>query len=134
MFRDGFETPPGPVLYLPFDGDTTDYSPSGTDGINSGATLTTDRSGAPDSAYHFNNTGTQIYVPDTASLDVIELTLSFWFNVSSLDSYREVVNKIGLNGNISFGAEYRQGDELVIWNRALSKTEVASLYLNGGKP
>lgn len=107
IFTDGFESPlPVPSLYLPFDGDTSDHSPNGTDGTNTGATLTTDENGNPDSAYFFNGTGTEIFVPDADSLDVEQITLSFWFNMASTDTARELVNKFGTNGDISFGTEF----------------------------
>lgn len=97
----------GLALYLPFDGDTQDLSPNGTDGINSGVTWTNDAQGAPGNAAYFDGSGSQVYVSDTPSLDPDYLTLSFWFNLASFDEARELVNKIGSNGDISYGSEIR---------------------------
>ena len=97
-FQDGL------ALYMPFDGNTDDLSTNQTDGVNTGATLTSDKDGNPTNAYFFDGSGTQIYVPDTESLDVTNIALAFWFRPSALAQYNNLVNKIGGNGNISFGS------------------------------
>lgn len=97
----------GLALYLPLNGNTSDASTNGTDGVNSGAVLTSDRNGNLNNAYSFDGSGTQIYVPDTPSLDVTNLTVSFWYKPSATASISELVNKFGGDGNISFGSELR---------------------------
>jgi gliding motility-associated-like protein len=47
----------GLVLYLPFTGNTLDASGNGNHAANSGATLTTDEAGTPNSAYYFDGSG-----------------------------------------------------------------------------
>jgi len=101
------------ALYLPFGGDTEDHSTNGTDGVNAGATLTQDRLGQASSAYAFNGSGTQIYVPDASALDVTNLTLAFWFKVSSHATVSELVNKFGGSGNISYGTEIQDSDRKI---------------------
>jgi hypothetical protein len=106
VFRDGL------ALYLTLDGDTIDCSTNQTDGINAGVTFTNDWSGSPTNAAYLDGTGAHVYVPDAPSLDVTNLTLSFWFNVASHDGARELVNKFGVNGNISYGSEIDSGGTL----------------------
>jgi hypothetical protein len=101
------------ALYLPFSGSTEDSSTNQTDGVNSGATLTTDRSEQAASAYAFNGSGAQIYVPDAASLDVTNITLAFWFKVTSHATVSELVNKFGGGGNIAYGTELPGSDQKV---------------------
>lgn len=104
VVRQPLDLSEGLALYLPFDGNTGDSSTHGTDGVNSGATLTSDRNSDPTNAYFFNGSGTQIYVPDVASLDVTNVTLAFWFRPGVLAQYNNMVNKFGRSGNISFGS------------------------------
>ena len=101
----------GLALYLPFSGNTVDHSTNRTDAINSGATLTADRTGQASSAYAFNGSGGQIYVPDAATLDVTALTLSFWFKVAAHTTVSELVNKFGGGGNIAYGTEIQGYDQ-----------------------
>lgn len=100
-FMDGLQ------LYLPLNGNALDSSPNGTHGINSGVTWTSGYNGAPNNAGFFNGSGTQIQVLDTPSLDPSVMSMAFWFNLSSYDGARQLVNKIGPNGSISYGSEIR---------------------------
>lgn len=50
----------GLVAYYPFNGNANDESGHGNNGIDSGATLTTDRFGKPNSAYSFDGTSSFI--------------------------------------------------------------------------
>lgn len=60
----------GLVAFYPFSGNADDDSGNGNHGSVQGPTLTEDRNGQPDSAYHFADGSDVIAVADSASLDV----------------------------------------------------------------
>jgi hypothetical protein len=77
----------GLVGYWPFNGNANDESGNGLNGIVTGASLTTDRNGAANSAYNFDvshwswgSGGDKIFIPFHASLNVSNITVSAWFN------------------------------------------------------
>ena len=77
-------TIPSVVLYCPFDGDASDLSGNQNDGQVKGATLTSDRFGALDSAYYFD--GVDDYIAfDPAGLPMGDSprTISAWVKVES---------------------------------------------------
>ncbi len=75
----------GLVGYWPLSGNTNDISGNANNGVNNGATLTTDRFGNTNSAYLFNGTSSYINVPNSASLQFNGgITFSTWFNASSI--------------------------------------------------
>ena len=62
-----------------FSGNANDTSGNGLNGTVNGATLTTDRDGNANSAYHFNGTGQNISVADNNLLDFTDkFTIEFW--------------------------------------------------------
>ena len=76
----------GLVGWWPFNGNANDESINTNDGTVNGATLTTDRFGAVDSAYSFDGVDDWIGVLHNASIDfdiAQEYTISLWMNVSS---------------------------------------------------
>jgi hypothetical protein len=69
----------GPVGEWKFDGNAKDSSPNANHGTVTGATLTTDRKGQANSAYHFNGTTDHITVSSSAVLNPTdEVTVEFW--------------------------------------------------------
>ena len=58
----------GLAAYYPFTGNANDLSGNGHNGTVTGATLTTDRFGNPNSAYSFNGTSSYIYAGNISSL------------------------------------------------------------------
>jgi hypothetical protein len=68
----------GLVAYYPFNGNVSDESGSGNNGIVNGASLTTDRFENPNSAYYFNGVSDFIKLPGT--FDLPERTVNLWFN------------------------------------------------------
>jgi hypothetical protein len=67
------------AAYYPFNGQANDESGHGNHGTIIGATLTADRFGRPDRAYHFDGTDDYIEVPDSDSLDLtFEASISLW--------------------------------------------------------
>ena len=59
----------GLIAYFPFSGNANDASGNGNNPVFNNATLTTDRSGNPNSAYYFNGVDNYIQIPNSTSLD-----------------------------------------------------------------
>jgi len=94
----------GLVGYWPFNGNANDESGNGNDGINSGATLTTDRFSNPNSAYIFDGVNDKIEMDYV--FDFPERTISGWFNLSQFSATIQaiIVNDYAAlaNGHIIF--------------------------------
>ena len=71
-------TTDGLVAYYSFDGNADDQSGNAHDGTVYGATLTTDRFGAADSAYSFDGIDDYISVDYAAAFQLPVITLSAW--------------------------------------------------------
>lgn len=92
----------GLVAYYPFNGNANDESGNGHNGTVTGATLTTDRKGNANSAYHFNtnqyiNTGANI---PTAINSTAKLTISAWVKTSSSSDFHSIIVSRNGTGNI----------------------------------
>lgn len=71
------------AAYYPFSGDAQDASGNGNDGIVTGASLTTDRFGHPDSAYHFDGIDDYISVRYDSSLSFPhDMTAAAWIQTT----------------------------------------------------
>ena len=69
----------GLKAYYPFTGNANDVSGNNNNPVFNNATLTADRVGNPNSAYHFNGTSSYMQVPNSASLNTTnKLSLSAW--------------------------------------------------------
>ncbi len=66
------------------DGNTLDSESQQLHGVNTSATLTTDRFGNPNSAYAFNGTNSQIEFP--VDFDLNAITINLWFKAESSNS------------------------------------------------
>ena len=88
----------GLVAYYPFNGRAVDESGFGNHGVLNGATLTRDRFGYPNQAYHFDG-ASSILVADSKSLNPTNgLTISVWFRADNWDGYGpRLVSKGGYN-------------------------------------
>jgi hypothetical protein len=72
------------VAWYPFNGNANDESGNGNNGTVNGATLTTDRNGNLNEAYHFNGSQQTILVANSTSLSSMsEMTFSCWVNPES---------------------------------------------------
>ncbi|NOY51636.1 MAG: T9SS type A sorting domain-containing protein [Chlorobi bacterium] len=79
-------------LYYLFNGDATDLSGHGHDGVVYGATLTTNRFGQEDGAYEFN--GFSNYINSNSTFDFVERSVSLWvspYDISGITPYNHVV-------------------------------------------
>ncbi|MBL0057141.1 MAG: beta-propeller fold lactonase family protein [Chitinophagaceae bacterium] len=77
------------VAYFPFNGNAIDESGNGNNStyLGTGVTLTTDRFGNANKAYHFDGAvGSYIRVP-AGNFPTTDRTVSFWFNAERLDYY-----------------------------------------------
>lgn len=69
----------GLKAYYPFNGNANDASGNNNNPVFNNATLTADRSGKPNSAYHFNGINSFMRIPNSASLNFGNtITLSVW--------------------------------------------------------
>ena len=74
----------GLVANYPFNGNADDVSGNGNNGLVFGATLTSDRFGNPDSAYHFGGGGDYVLIATSPSLNITgDLTIAAWVYLSS---------------------------------------------------
>lgn len=71
------------IAWWPFNGNANDEGGSGLNGQVNGAILTTDRFGNSKSAYSFT-TDQDITIPNSADKNLYPLTISLWYNVSSI--------------------------------------------------
>ena len=97
----------GLAAYYPFNGNASDASGNGNNGVVNGATLTTDRLGQANSAYDFNGTGDNIMVNASSSLDVGAgngLTLAAWINPYDLSVQRPIAEWV--DSNLQVGAHF----------------------------
>jgi len=72
----------GLVAMYPFNGNANDMSGNGNNGVVTGATLTTDRFGNPNSAYYFPGSNSVITVPNNSSLNALPLSVNVWFKTN----------------------------------------------------
>ncbi len=91
------------VAYYPFSGNANDSSGNGNNGINSGATLTTDRFGKSNSAYHFEG-GASVQIPELFADTVSAFTFAAWVMKDSMDYDTHEILYKGLDqGEASLG-------------------------------
>jgi hypothetical protein len=79
----------GLVAFYPFNGDASDLSGNGNNGVIDGAALTSDRFGNEKSAFSFNGAGNTI-LANVKNMPVIDSPLSFswWFYTDSLAVFK----------------------------------------------
>ena len=69
----------GLVAYYPFNGSAKDESGNNNNPVFNNATLTADRFGNPNSAYHFNGINTYMMIPNQPGINMNnQITLSVW--------------------------------------------------------
>jgi len=97
----------GLIAYYPFNGNADDESGNGYDGTVNGATLTTNRFGDADSAYHFDGNDdielTDFSVPETFSI-------SLWVDPASIDISQCIIGKHSSSGDNLFVFGLWDGD------------------------
>lgn len=83
------------TAYYPFNGDATDESDNTSNGVVTGATLTTDRFSGSNKAYNFAGTGH--HIDSTIGAVTTPYTVSFWYK-PTIDMTTGGDSVIGLNG------------------------------------
>jgi len=98
----------GLVLYLPLDGNTSDFSPYENNGVNHGAIPAADRFGRPGKAMQFDGNST-IVVPGTKELDLTNnKTVSCWMYIPSSETqlwYPTIIYKAESTQNNSYSLQ-----------------------------
>jgi hypothetical protein len=89
----------GLVAWFPFTGNALDASGNANNGTVHGATLTTDKNSAANSAYLFDG-ASYINIP-SASLKLATYTYSAWVNATSLPSYGSVALVFSMGDNVT---------------------------------
>ncbi len=93
----------GLVAYYPFDGNATDMSGNGHNGIVSGATLCADRNGKANSAYSFDGVNDYIKIPHHSALNFSnDFSIAFWVKSDSSAGTRVMLAKGQDCGNSYF--------------------------------
>ena len=148
----------GLAAWYPFNGDAKDRSGNGNEGTVLGATLTADRNGKPNAAYHFNGKNQSIVVPNSAALNIhgkTSLSVGAWVRREESGKTSAVVWKWGpamqeddqytlgiAEGKAVFGlstlAESLMGTAVAVneWSSLAgvydAEAERLRLYVNGG--
>lgn len=76
----------GLVGWWPFNGNANDESGNGNNGTVNGATLTMNRFGAANSAFHFDGASSFIDIPNLNSISYKPITYNLWINLSSYNT------------------------------------------------
>ncbi len=147
----------GLVAYYTFDSNANDDSGNGNNGILHGVTLTDDRHGNVDGAYHFDGTSAYIEVADSDSLREVgqTMTLSVWVKPEAWDGdwisvlckgYGKTSRQYGITfsknnfwlfnyhaGSTENDVPTSKGDILGSWNHVVMTYSPQSItaYLNG---
>ncbi len=103
------------VAHYPFHGNADDASGNGHHGTVYGATLTTDRFGNPQGAYHFNSLEQDfIRVPNHPDLQITtNLTISVWIKHAATAGYFE---DIVMKGNETYGFQFNNSTDEVLFH------------------
>lgn len=89
------------LRYYPFTGDTKDQGTAGIDLVNEGATLTLDRNGTPDRAFHFDGVASYMKAPGTGlPIGNEARTITAWVRPSG----NAVTENISVGGFLTLGA------------------------------
>jgi uncharacterized protein (TIGR02145 family) len=107
----------GLVAWYPFNGNANDESGNGNHGVVNGATLTTDRFGNPNSAYHFDGVDDfiDLLLPENSVGVPNSFTISFWFKISQLPLEEFTSNPIFVVRSFYTNQAYSEHDDIGIW-------------------
>ena len=103
------------VAHYPYSGNANDASGNGHHGTVYGATLTPDRFGNPEGAFHFTSSlHNYIRIPDHPQLQIsTNLTISVWMkHAPSAGNYEDIVMK----GNDSYGFQFNSPSNDVLFH------------------
>lgn len=80
------------IAYYPFNGNATDESGNGHDGTVTGAALTADRFGNPNSAYHFDGDSDVISIADHADFTVSNVSICAWIKTQDKSDHKHITS------------------------------------------
>lgn len=124
----------GLQAYYPFSGNANDASGNNNNPTFNNATITADRFGTPNSAYHFNGVYQYMRIPNKASLNFKnEITLSVWVRPTGfyygICHASQLISKGGGNYNDGNYA-LRYDDALYTMGRGCDGTKCDTLHQN----
>ncbi len=94
----------GLVAYYPFNGNAIDASGNNNNPIFNNASLTSDRFGFPNTAYHFNGTDNYMQIPNNTTLNFGNtMSLAAWVKVTGFYPGTCHGNRIIMKGDIEYG-------------------------------
>ena len=140
----------GLVGYWPFNGNANDESGNGNNGVNNGATLTTDRIGNANSAYHLDGNGDNIHVANSFfDNGYVGWTITIWYNLDQLPNPNNgnsshvlfntsPHNGMGLSMNWGSSSKYAfslgNGTPAISWNTSIFNAQsTQNITLNSWK-
>jgi hypothetical protein len=89
--------------YYPFSGNANDVSGNNNNPVFNNATLTADRFGNPNSAYHFNGTNNYMRIPNSATLNMTNsMSIALWVKVTGFYTGQCHNNMIVMKGDADF--------------------------------
>jgi hypothetical protein len=91
----------GLVAYYPFNGDASDVSANGNNGIVHGANLVADRFGTPNRAYSFSGAGDYIDCGNSSILNLSTFSISYWVKSAHAPGTGAVSNIISKGDNFT---------------------------------
>ena len=93
----------GLVAYYPFNGNASDASGNGFDGVEQNVTATADRFGNANSALLFNGSSSDVEVTNIFPM-LNEQTVAVWVNPATLNGYQPIIDKAipGFGGEVDF--------------------------------
>ena len=106
----------GLIAYYPFSGNANDVSGNNNNPIFNNATLTNDRNGNVNSAYHFNGFDNYMQIPNAPSLNMSNaISICTWVNVTGFYYGNCKGNSLLMKGDV----EYQQGNYLLRFDDAI---------------
>lgn len=121
----------GLEAYYPFNGNANDENTNSYNGSVSGATLSSDRNGNPNSAYSFD--GIDDVISFGHAFDFQERTVSVWFNVAEIGTNLSVMyssdNKDLMYGMTAISFKKINNQNKIIWNIA-NAIDTSDISLN----
>jgi hypothetical protein len=92
----------GLQAYYPFNGNANDVSRNKNNPIFNNATLTADRFGSPNSAYHFNGIDNYMQILNSLSLNPSQISICAWVRVTGFYYGPCHSNRIIMKGNADY--------------------------------
>jgi hypothetical protein len=90
----------GLMAYYPFNGNANDASGNNNNPVFNNATLTSDRSGTPNAAYHFNGINNYMQIPNNSTLNFAnKMSIVAWVKVTGFYAGTCHGNRIVMKGN-----------------------------------